>query len=311
MKKWIIGLCLVLLAFLLPVAVKFLSSSDVRSMSGIPIDDLNYSEVRFHNSVQDIELAGLLFLPEGRQSYPLAVVIHGSGSSHRSNGWYSTMAHDLVEQGIAVLLPDKRGSEQSEGDWRSSSFEDLATDTLAAVRYVDSRDDLAITEIGLLGMSQGGWIAPVAASQSSKVGFVVAFSGSAVTPTEQLYYEEVHNLKQMGLLPGLAEFTALLSTTYIRDVAQKTFWQGIENFDPMHYWDQVNARVLFVLGEEDTNVPVADSIRMLQGSTRPGINYVVFPGSGHALQEPPETGNRIIRHDAIEAITKFIETRQS
>ena len=73
----------------------------------------------------------MLFLPEGNGPFPAAVIIHGSGTSDRDNLWPLTLTQYLRESGIAVLLPDKRGSEKSEGDWRTSSFQDLAGDTFS------------------------------------------------------------------------------------------------------------------------------------------------------------------------------------
>lgn len=59
-----------------------------------------------------------------------------SGTSRRDSSWYLTLTHYLQQNGIAVLLPDKRGTGQSEGNWLTASFEDLATDTLAATAYL-------------------------------------------------------------------------------------------------------------------------------------------------------------------------------
>ena len=52
----------------------------------------------------------MLFLPEEKDSIPLVVVIQGSGYSNRNNTWYLTLVKHLQDNGIAVLLPDKRGS---------------------------------------------------------------------------------------------------------------------------------------------------------------------------------------------------------
>ncbi len=76
-----------------------------------------------------------------------------------------------------MLLPDKRGSESSEGDWRTSSYEDLTTDTLAAIEFLRSRDAVSISSIGVIGMSEGGRIAPIVATQSDELAFVVNMVG--------------------------------------------------------------------------------------------------------------------------------------
>ena len=138
----------------------------------------------------------MLFVPEGRGPFPAVVVIHGSGTSQRDSFWYLTMTKYLKENGIVVLLPDKRGSEQSEGNWRTASFEDLAQDTESAVAFLKGQSDINISYIGVIGMSQGGHIAPILAKKSTDTEFVVNVVGAAVPMHEQLIYEENYNLRQ-------------------------------------------------------------------------------------------------------------------
>ena len=97
--------------------------------------------------------------------YPGVVIVHGSGTSQRDNGWYLTLVQYLQEHGVVVLLPDKRGSAQSAGDWRTASFDDLATDTLAAVAWLKLQDAVDPDKIGVIGLSEGGHIAPMVANQ--------------------------------------------------------------------------------------------------------------------------------------------------
>lgn len=216
-----------------------MSREQGRSFTGVPISDLNWVEVGFRNSAQEIDLGGMLFVPKGDGPFPAAVIIHGSGTSSRSNGWYSTLAHDLVERGILALLPDKRGSEKSGGDWQTASFEDLAIDTAAAVDFLAIRVNPRISRIGVIGMSQGGWIAPIAVRHSDGIDYLVTFSGATVSPAEQLYYEEVNNLRQLGFLPGIAHGLALLSSRWVINIAQRDFWHGIRDFDPGPYWREL------------------------------------------------------------------------
>lgn len=303
-KRWliIVGILLILFG---PVLVNQLMPDEGRRMTGVAIEDLTYTEVSFKNTRQEIDLAGMLFLPGAEGPYPAMVVIHGSGTSARASGWYTTLTNDLLERGIAVLLPDKRGSVKSGGDWRTSSLEDLATDTVAAVDYLKSREDIPIGRIGVIGMSQGGWIAPVAASYSENIDFVVSFSGATVTPPRQLNFEEVHNLRQAGFLPGVAHAMALMSTTFIKKIGQRDFWNGINDFDPLPYWQAMSVDGLILLGADDTNVPAQESAALIDALQKPGLHVEIFEGSGHALQDPVEHGNRIVRRDASGAVADF------
>ena len=75
-------------------------------------------------------LAGVLLMPPGAGPFPGAVIIQGSGDSDRTNFWARSIAQVLANGGIATLLPDKRGTGLSEGDWSCASFETLARDAL-------------------------------------------------------------------------------------------------------------------------------------------------------------------------------------
>ena len=248
----------------------------------------------------------MLFIPEGDGPFPAAVFIHGSGPSVRANGWYLTPTQYLQEHGIAVLLPDKRGSEQSGGDWRTASFEDLATDTLAAITFLGGQANVAVSEIGVVGMSQGGRIAPIVASESSAVTFVVNVVGDALPAHETLLYEETHNLRQLGLLPGLADLVAYPSTFVLRHVRRKPFWDAVGNFDPIPYWKQVSAPSLVLYGEDDTNVESFASVTRLRALHKSNIEVRVYEGSGHALADPVGDGDSLFRQDALRDIEEFI-----
>jgi len=155
-KKIAIALFLALL--IIPVLVTQIFKPERRSFDRVELKDTSYQEISFQNTAQDLELAGMLFVPEGEGPFPAGVIIHGSGTSRRDSNWYLTLTQYLQENGIVVLLPDKRGSEQSDGDWRTASFEDLATDTLAAIGFLKS--EVAISDIGVIGLSQGGPYCP-------------------------------------------------------------------------------------------------------------------------------------------------------
>lgn len=284
-----------------------LREDDQRQFERVSLEGLRYKEVGFTTPAEGIELAGMLFLPDGAGEYPAAVIIHGSGTSRRDNGWYLTLAKYLQDNGVVVLLPDKRGSEGSGGDWRSASFEDLATDTMAAVRFLMSQGAVAADRIGIIGMSQGGQIAPLVAAGNANIAWVVNVVGGAIPMHDQLLYEESHNLMEMGVLPGLAHVLAYPSTWSIIHLRQKSFWNAVGNFDATTYWNRVEVPALVLYGEEDTNVPSARSATAIRALDKPNIDVRVYPGSGHALESPEGQGDSIIRHDALDDIRAFIQ----
>jgi pimeloyl-ACP methyl ester carboxylesterase len=297
---------IVVLLITVPVVIAQFMPDEPRALRGADLKELTYQEVTFPNVTQGISLSGMLFLPEGDGPFPAVIVIHGSGTSHRDNSWYLTPTKHLQDHGVAVLLPDKRGSESSEGSWRTASFHDLATDTLAAISYVRTNYPGLISDIGLLGMSQGGQIAPIVATESDDLSFVINVVGSATPFNESLLYEENNNLQEIGFLPGISNLIAYPSTFFIRNVAQKDFWDAVGDWDPLPHWERVSIPALILYGELDPNVPSQASADRLEALGNPNIQVVVFEGSGHALEDPEGTGDSYFRQDALELIQDFI-----
>lgn len=309
MMKWkgfAIGITAVLLLLVVPVVWAQVNGNESHQLQGVRLQETQYEEVSFYNEEAGLQLGGMLFLPEGEGPFPAVVIIHGSGPSRRDNSWYLTLTHHLQTNGIAVLLPDKRGSVASEGDWRSASFDELATDTLAGVAFLREQEQVDPTRIGVIGMSQGGHFVPLTANQSPDVSFVVNMVGGATLLHEQLVYEENYNLRQMGLLPGFSNLLAYPSAWSIREVRQPEFWDAVGNFDPLPHWQQVTVPALVLYGEDDTNVSSDESAALLRSLGKENIDVRVFAGSGHALADPVGEGQSYIRAEVLQAITDFI-----
>ncbi len=290
-------------------------------------------EVTYSNG--EIMLAGTLLLPSGMGPFPAVAIIHGSGSSDRSNPWTSAYASALVERGIAVLHPDKRGSGKSGGDWREASFSELADDAVAAMDLL--RTDVLVdsTRVGLIGFSQGGHVAPVAATRYSAACFVINVSGSVVPIFEQIWDElrkmgeredlSVEALRTLQMLHDRAVDYALTReswTAYSTTLAEAKrgtlgetdvvegfpttpnsgawdFLRTIGNFDPLPYWREVNVPTLFLYGGRDENVDVFKSADIIEESlTSAGLPYdlLLFRNNGHAL----------FREDAMDFIARWI-----
>ena len=152
-------------------------------------------EAVFRNG--DIELSGTLFLPPSRGSHPAVVITHGSSPNERSG--YRSWARRFANAGIAALIYDKRGAGRSTGETRSASMEDLADDAIAGVNFLKSHSRIDTSKIGVIGHSQGGWIAPLAATRSKDVAFVIASVAAAVTPAEQSIYHRAGVMRAEGI----------------------------------------------------------------------------------------------------------------
>ena len=308
MRKRVLLITLGVLLALIVVPILFTQLTRRQPVPRPPIDldTMTYEDIHFENPAVGINLAGMLFVPEGEPPFPAVVIIQGSRTSHRTNPWYLNYAGYLQGNGILVLLPDKRGSESSGGDWRTSSLEDLAMDTQSAISYLRTERPQLVRSIGILGVSQGGVIASIVASENSDLAFVINVVGHAVPMYDQLLYEENNNLRQMGFLPGFSNAIAYLTTFVNWNFSGRDFWSAVGNFDPLSYWREVTVPSLVLLGDQDINVPSGQSRDRLNALDKENIRVVRFEGSGHGLEAPAGIGGDYQREDALELIRDFI-----
>lgn len=140
-------------------------------------------EVVFFN--KDVTLAGTLTLPRTSGRHPAVVLLHGSGPLNRDHEFFGMktfwiIADHLTRRGIAVLRYDSRGVGGSGGAPYQFTLQDVAEDALAAIRYLKTRNDINPARIGLCGISQGAIVAPIAASGSEDVAFIICLAGIGV-----------------------------------------------------------------------------------------------------------------------------------
>ena len=142
-------------------------------------------EVDFENKPADVKLQGTLTLPDSKAKVPAVVLLTGSGKQGRDQDigghkHFWVIADYLSRNGIAVLRMDDRGFGGSTGDFSTSTTGDFATDAVAAVDYLKNRKEIDVSQIGLIGHSEGGATAVIAASQSTSVKFIISLSGGII-----------------------------------------------------------------------------------------------------------------------------------
>lgn len=267
-------------------------------------------------------------------------LIQGSGNSDRTNLWSKAFAEILAENGYYVLLPDKRGCGKSEGSWKNSSFLELSSDAIASIHHL--KNLMKLDQVGVMGLSQGGFIAPIAASKDSTIRFIIDVVGAAVTLEEQIIHEVTNTARKEGLSPNeikevldlhvlmkqyafdrnwypLEKRFAELDSSSWSGFA-KTFpnsqniwvWDWIKlniDFNPMDYWKQVNQPVFVAYGSKDQfdNMPVYESVYRLQKGFKSieKENYEInIYETGHAMYEDDRAE---IRKEFIEALLNWLE----
>jgi pimeloyl-ACP methyl ester carboxylesterase len=304
-------------------------------------------EVAFE-AANGVVLAGLVYIPTGDGPFTGAVLIQGSGSSDRTNLWARTFAETLARAGVATLLPDKRGSGASGGDWMTASFEVLARDALAGVARLREHAAVKVDDVGIVGLSQGGFVAPLAAALG-EVAWVVDVSGAAVTLAEQIRHEMANTAREAGLSPeGVAAVLEIqrLAEGYVEtgdwepyaaaleaaagepwaeiaagfpDTPDAPIWDWIRlnaSYDPIPHWKAVEVPVLVVYGAEDEedNLPVEESVKRLKQAFAESDTddhvIQIFLDAGHALWAPDATQENLKLHpDLVELLERWIHGR--
>ena len=151
-------------------------------------------DVRYPNTAVGITLAGTLTIPDGEGPFPAVVLISGSGPQNRDSEVFGhrpflVLADHLTRRGIAVLRSDDRGVGVSEGIFAEATTRDFASDTEAAVDWLRAHPDIDPTAVGLVGMSEGGVVAPMVAASSDGVAFIVLMAGPGLPGGDLLYLQ--------------------------------------------------------------------------------------------------------------------------
>lgn len=233
-------------------------SSQATAMAEEPPEPLPYAEeeVTFHNAA--ITLAGTLTLPESGAPHPAVVMITGSGPQNRDEELFGfkpfrMIADHLTRNGVAVLRYDDRGVGGSTGSVSESTSEDFARDVVAAIDFLQKRNDIRPQRIGLIGHSEGGIVAPLAASMSDEVAFMVLVAGTSVSGAEIL-------MEQGALImraSGATEVDIEQQITF-----QKRTFEAIRSGDG---WDELAA---------DLETRLRESIAEMSDSQRNAITDV-------------------------------------
>lgn len=180
-----------------PLNLRKVSLADTRSVNTpkrpqTPGKPLSYDseEVTFDNTSAKVSLSGTLTIPRTKGPFTAVVLITGSGPQDRDESLlghkpFLVLADHLTKAGIAVLRYDERGVGNSTGEFSGSASDDLSLDVEAAINYLKTRPDINTRQIGLIGHSEGGYIAPMVASRRDDVDFIVMLAGPGV-PGDQI-----------------------------------------------------------------------------------------------------------------------------
>ncbi|MEV6909336.1 prolyl oligopeptidase family serine peptidase [Amycolatopsis sp. NPDC051071] len=241
--------------------------------SAAPAGDVSFAS-------HGVTLHGTVVAPEGGGPAPGIVMVHGSGEHPRSD--YRAEAEAFAKAGIATLIYDKRteGYSLFERDYSV-----LADDAVAAVQALRAQPGVDPTRVGVWGLSEGGWVAPLAASKSKDVAFVVTVGANGVSPDRQQAWAFETYLRRGGVTGSMVDMVA---STNMRTLAGAGAFPEA-GYDPVPVLEKVRQPVLGLWGELDRLTPPGEAVRIfretLERTGNRQYTLKVFPQAQHGLRK--------------------------
>lgn len=242
-----------------------------------------------------------LFIPNGgKEKKPAVVFTPGSGDSLYQNyapGLIETYILDLfLERDIAVLLVNKRGMGQSEGNYVKNSIEGRASDLYAAVKMLQTYPQIDAENVGVAGHSQGGWVVTQAAAEHPDIAFFISLAGPTTTILENSSDNAYHSGRCQGKKgKKLDEYIAKrlkivkqsISIGEMTNFGMFGFDARNMGYDPREAIQTVQNPGLFVYAENDDQVTPSLSIDRLNeifnNDVPEYLNTVVIDKASHAF----------------------------
>ncbi|MFC9894436.1 alpha/beta hydrolase family protein [Nocardia sp. NPDC127579] len=281
-------------------------------------------EVGYRNG--ELTIAGTLTKPEGAGPFPAVLLISGSGAQDRDEKIaghkpFLLLADTLTRAGYAVLRTDDRGVGGTGGDLDDTDYSDLTADAAAGVGFLRGRPDIDPARVGLLGHSEGGYLAPlVAAKPDSGVAFVISMAGPSV-PGRAVLIEQNRLLYSAGGAPQeavdaqvrfITEWSALLVRGDLAgakeasrrhnetlpaeqrmseetiDAVNTRYMAAFLSYDPAPALSALRIPVFAFFGGNDLQVPPSQSEQPMRDRLADTDATVrTYPGLNHLMQPAP------------------------
>ena len=263
------------------------------------------------------------------------VALHGAGEGTRDSPLLRHLHELLPPHGIGVVTFDRRGEGESTGDATRGRFDLQADDALAVLGALDAE------RVGLAGYSQGGWVAPIAATLSDDVAFLVLVASIGVTPSEQMMVACERQLRLAGYGDDVVERALGLRRRFERWIHSQApepdealaadLWAAIDepwagqlwlpptlldeegvrlwieemDFDPRPIFAGVRVPTLSFYGANDSWAPVEASAEAWKAARGDEVDVVVVPGAEHDMTLPDGSFAAEYEQKLVEWLTRL------
>ncbi len=198
---------------------------------------------------------------------------------------------------------------ESTGDWRRQSFDDRGEEAIAAARALAERTDIDAARVGLIGHSQGGWIAQVAAARNpDEVAFLILLAGPSISVQQQIQddvesgwtcrgFSALHrSARRAGLRLGLSTLAGTAR------VVTPGYLSRIIHYDPRSDLPHIGQPTLALFAENDPLVIPGTNLARLHrffgvAQRNDRLAIATIPGADHFFRTASRcpTGARVSR----------------
>jgi len=264
------------------------------------------------------DVVGELRVPSGDEKYPLVIMVHGDGPAYMS--YFFTLKQSFLRAGYATLMWDKPGFGQSYGEFdQSHLMAERAEILLDAIDTVKSHPRIDSGRIGVWGISQAGYVIPLALAKTGDISFMIMAGCPGEDGIQQTAYLIRRQLEFEGMTEEEARqaenhfiqiYHAVTFEQYIRHAQplydnpvqrklgfvsalwDKTNWkphspEGESFFNPIEIIEKITVPVLAFFGEKDTQVdPIQGAEAYRKALTKAGnTNFRVelIPNADHNI----------------------------
>jgi dipeptidyl aminopeptidase/acylaminoacyl peptidase len=250
-------------------------------------EDLVRAEMRTFQSFDGTRIDAFLHRPRVARlgSPPPCVVWAHGGPNSQFRGYFNPPVQALAEAGFFVVAPNYRGStgygrafeDLNNKDWGGGDLKDLiaVVDALAKIGAIDR------TRVGIMGGSYGGYL-----------------SLRAITASPEVWRAAVDMYGMPDLVEDYRITESRFGTWYQSEMGDPVHDATLfHDRSPIHTLDKVRAPLLVLQGENDTNVPKAESdlvVKALRDRGQP-VEYKVYPNEGHGFTHRENRADSIAR----------------
>ncbi|WP_339918367.1 alpha/beta hydrolase [Yeosuana marina] len=271
--------------------------------------EIRQEDVSFKSN--DLNLKGTIYFPS-KPSNKVLYFVTSSGNSDRSAS--RAEAIKFTNQGFITFHFDKRGTGVSEGNWRSSSIEELCMDDINALKFLSKKLNIPFSNMGIKGSSQGGTKVPYILSKIENLAFGIVVSCPSTSllesdlnywknnnqsTIEHKYFDEAFSLERLVFeyIGGLTTRETLeesiiqnkhkpwFSKLWIPNLDEVEIDRKLQ-FTPMPYFKLINQPLLIIQGTKDEIIPKESSASIFE-VLKNKQNYskvVLLTDANHSMQ---------------------------